>query len=158
MHYEDILVNEEVKFRENKRKILKDGFYSLYVCDFEKGSRGLLKAQGLPDGKSVCIARCINGIVYEFFTGKNLEFVDDVDVIYDISEEFYYFEKPCYVNYKKLGLGDIAAILNSYEDVGNIAVLTYIKVLEEQYIQAVSGYQQMRNSIEKHKKQLNKKM
>ena len=150
MHYEDILLNDEIKFREDKGMAEQEGYYLLYLCDFEKGSRGLLKANGLPDNKSFCIGKFIEGNMYDFITNTKLDYVDDVDVIYDKGEEFYYFEKPCYINCKKIGMGMVSEFLSGFEVNPIVSINAYKDTLNEQFRHAVSGYNQMKDVINKH--------
>lgn len=158
MYTEDILKNEEVKFKEQKGRALKDGYYLLYLCDFEKGSRGLLKSKNLPnENGSVCIGKLKKGIMYDFLTDTKLYYVDDIGVIYDIGEEFYYFEKPCYVNCKRVGLATVREFLSDFEINPEVSINAYRRVLNEQFMHAVSGYEEIKNSINKFSSKINKK-
>lgn len=150
MHYEDVLLNEEVKFRENKGRAMHEGYYMLYICDFEKGSRGLLKAKGLPNNQSICVGKFRDGNMHEFMTDVKLDYVDDINVIFDAGEEFYYFEKPCYVNYKRLSIGDVANFLSTFEVNSETSLKAYKETLEEQFMHAISGYKEMREAIKRH--------
>ena len=152
MNKDEILLNKDIVFNEGKGRAKKDDFYILYLCDFEKGSRGLLKAVGLPNGQSICVGKFRDGNMYEFMTDMKLDYVDDVDVIFDIGEEFYYFEKPCYVNCQKISIGDVAMFLNSFENDSEVSINTYKRVLNEQFRHAVSGYEEMCLLLDKHYK------
>lgn len=157
MNYDDILVNEDVIFNEKKGRAVKDGYYVLYLCDFEKGSRGLLKSNKLGEnGQSHIIGVLKNGIMFDYISKIKLDFVDDVGVIYDKSEEFYYFEKPCYVNCKRISLRKAYDFLCSYDDNENL-INSYIEVINDQFVHAVSGYNEMKESVNKEVK-IRKKM
>ena len=154
MHYDDLVFKKDIEFKDSKRKIISDGYYSLFICDFEKGSRDLLESRWLPGGKSVCLAKAVNGEVYEYFTNEKIDYVDDVDYVFDIGEEFYYFEKPCYVNYRELSLEEINRIVNLFDKESKEF---YLKILNEQFRQAISGYKELKMRIDKHNKQLIKR-
>ena len=151
MHYEDLLFNNEIKFNDNKKIINNDGFYCLNICDFEKGSSEYLEAYGLPNGRSLCFARCLNGVVYETFTGKIIKFVDDVEMIYDIGEQFYYFEEPCYVSYKEISKEEYYNTVNSLKTNDNNVLKVYLDVLNDQFRHATSGYKELKEMLDKHK-------
>lgn len=149
--YNDILLNEGIKFNEGKNRVMHEGYYMLYVCDFEKGSRGILKAKDLPNGQSICVGKFRNGNMFDFITDIKLDYVDDVNVIYDEGEEFYYFEKPCYVNYKRLSIGDVANFLSTFEVDSDVTLKAYKDTLLEQFLHALSGYNTMIDEIKRHK-------
>ena len=129
---------------------MEDGYYMLYICDFVKGSRGLLKSKDLPNNQSICVGKFRDGCMYEFITDMKLDYVDDVNIIYDGGEEFYYFEKPCYVNYKRLSIGEVANFLSSFEDNTGVSLKAYKDTLQEQFIHAISGYKEMESEIKRH--------
>lgn len=148
MHYDDIVLNEEVVFNE-KSKAIKDGYYLLSLCDFEKGSVSVLKSNSLGDkGESNIVGVYRDGVMLDYVSKIKLDYIDDVGVIFDKGEEFYYFEKPCYVSCKQIDIRSAYDNLYMYDDNPTL-VNSYVNVINDQFKHAISGYKEMKDGISK---------
>lgn len=119
----------------DKNKAITDGFYILGICD--RGGRNssiflptLKSSESDADYIDVpCLGVMKNGVMMEFATEVELEFVDDVGIAN--KDGVWYYSNPCYISAKSISRDEFAKYLLTIQSCLNGPDIYGLSILEQ---------------------------